>query len=111
MFLFKNEDCERRKHYLSDGRQLEEVIKEIYSGGAASGGIHCLAEKNNLAQDGVTGKAESFRICQCTSTKQICCMTTHSVQNLVRVFSNETKHCVGSGNIVKPSDLFMWVKP
>lgn len=46
MFAFKNQDCEKKKH-LSDGRQLEEINKELGSGGAASGGFHCLAEQSN----------------------------------------------------------------
>lgn len=79
MFTFKNEDCESRKHHLSDGRQLEEISKEVYSEGTASGGVHSLARKSNLAQDGVTGKAESFRTCQCASTEQVCCMPTCAV--------------------------------
>lgn len=94
MFTFKNEGCERRKHHLSDGRQLEEISNEVCSGGTAPGGTCCLAEESNLAQDGVTGKAESFRTCQCTSTKQVCCMQNHTVLNLVQVSSNERQNSV-----------------
>lgn len=75
MFTFKHQSCERKKH-LSDGRQLEEISKEVYSGGAASAGIQCLAEESNLAQGGVTGKAESLRTHQCTSTERVYCVPT-----------------------------------
>lgn len=73
------------------GGSWRRISNEVCSRGVATGRIHCLAEE---AQDGVTGKAESFRTPQCTSTEQVYCGQPCAVLNLVQAFSNERQSSV-----------------
>lgn len=85
MLAFKKEGCERRKHHLSDGRQLE---MSVCSAGAAPGEIHCSAEKH---QPGPGQCYWGSRKCLymsvlATSGKQVCCMPMDAVLNFVQGF-------------------------
>lgn len=87
MFTFKKEDCERRKHHLSDGRQLE-ISDEVCSARAAPGGIHCFAEKHQPGSGQCYWGSRKFLYMSvlATSGKQVCCMPVDAVLNLVRGF-------------------------
>jgi len=90
MFTFKREGCERRKHHLSDWRQLEEISNEVCSAGTAPGGIHCFAEEQQPGPGWCYWGSRNFSTLSvlATSGKHVCCMATHAVLNLVQVFSN-----------------------